>query len=142
MAFNWTAYRCDFVLLFLTRILRMISYGSLSVVFFENLFNKHISEVEATWMQTAIVSGDIVISLFLTTRADRIGRLNTLILGAILKLITGLVYAESSNLIILLITGIFGVISVTGGEIGPFMPIEQSALSQLIEKSTDDHSEV
>lgn len=40
MAFNYTKYRKDFVLLFLTRILRMISYGMLAVVFFKNLFNK------------------------------------------------------------------------------------------------------
>ena len=73
-----------------------------------------------------------MISLFLTTRADKIGRVNTLMLGALLKLITGIVYAESSSIIILTISGIFGVISVTGGEIGPFMPIEQSAMTQLV----------
>ena len=85
----------------------------------------------------SIVAGDIFISLFLTTRADKLGRVNTLMIGSLLKLITGLVYAESSNVIILTIAGIFGVISVTGGEIGPFMPIEQSALSQLVEKCCD-----
>jgi hypothetical protein len=35
-------------------------------------------------------------------------------LGALLKLLTGLFYAYSSNIYILVITGIFGVISVTG----------------------------
>jgi hypothetical protein len=44
-------------------------------------------------------------------------------LGALLKLITGIVYAESNNIFLLTISGIFGVISVSGGEIGPFMPI-------------------
>ena len=58
-------------------------------------------------------------------------------LGALLKLTTGLIYAESTNVVVLIIAGIFGVISVTGGEIGPFMPIEQSALSQLVEKCCD-----
>ena len=58
-------------------------------------------------------------------------------LGAILKFITGLCYAEASNTVILLISGILGVISVSGGEIGPFMPIEQSALSQLVEHCTN-----
>lgn len=124
-------------MLFLTRIFRMIGYGMLAIVFFTNLFFKGISEVQASWIQTGIVAGDIMISLFLTTRADKMGRLNTLMLGAILKLVTGLIYAESESIFILLITGIFGVISVTGGEIGPFMPIEQSALTELIEKSSD-----
>jgi predicted MFS family arabinose efflux permease len=43
---------------------------------------------------------------------------------------------------ILIIAGILGVISVTGGEIGPFMPVEQSALTQLIEKCTDEQEMV
>lgn len=90
--------------------------------------------MQAGWIQSFIVAGDIVISLFLTTRADKLGRINTLMLGALLKLITGIIYAESDNMTILIVAGIFGVVSVTGGEIGPFMPIEQSALTQLVEK--------
>lgn len=65
------------------------------------------------------------------------GRKNTLIIGSILKIMTGIVYAYSESLIILVITGIFGVISVSGSEFGPFMPIEQSALSQIIEECSD-----
>ena len=57
--------------------------------------------------------------------------------GALLKLTTGLIYAESIDAETLKMAGIFGVLSVTGGEIGPFMPIEQSALSQLVEKCCD-----
>lgn len=58
--------------------------------------------------------GDIVISLYLTTKADKIGRKKTLIIGAILKIITGIFYAYSSSLIVLVVMGIVGVISVTG----------------------------
>ncbi len=46
-------------------------------------------------LQTYIIVGDIIISLYLTTNADRIGRKKTLIIGAILKLITGLTYSLS-----------------------------------------------
>lgn len=123
MAFNYRRHCKDFTLLFVTRIMRMIAYGMLAVIFFDNLFMKGISEIEAGWIQTCIVFGDIFISLFLTTRADKIGRINTLMLGSLLKLITGVIYAESESIVILIFTGIFGVISVTGGEIGPFMPI-------------------
>ena len=115
MAFNYREHCRDFVLLFLTRILRMIAYGMLAVVFFDNLFYKDISKLKASSIQTCIVFGDIIISLYLTTRADRIGRVNTLMLGALLKMITGIIYAESDSVTILIIAGIFGVISVTGG---------------------------
>jgi len=97
MGFNYKLHCRDFVLLFLTRIMRMISYGMLAVVFFQNLFFKGFSEMESSWIQTGIVFGDIFISLYLTTRADKIGRILTLMLGSLLKLITGLVYAESQN---------------------------------------------
>jgi len=93
----------------------MIGYGMLAIVFFNNLFYKGITEWQASWIQTGIVAGDIVISLFLTTRADKLGRINTLMMGALLKLITGLIYAEAESHLILLISGILGVISVTGG---------------------------
>lgn len=101
----------------------MFSYGMLSLVFFDNLFYKGLATDQASWIQSGIVFGDIFLSLVLTTRADRIGRINTLMLGSLLKLITGIFYAESTNIIILTISGILGVISVSGGEIGPFMPI-------------------
>jgi hypothetical protein len=101
----------------------MISYGMLAVIFFQHLFYKGIGEIQASLIQTGIVTGDIVISLLLTTQADKIGRINALMIGSLLKLITGIIYAQSDNITVLVVTGIFGVISVTGGEIGPFMPI-------------------
>lgn len=115
MAFLYRDKCKEFVLLFITRILRMFSYGMLALVFFDNLFFKGLSADQASWIQSGIVFGDIIISLILTTQADRYGRINTLMIGALLKLITGLCYAKSDSIIILTISGILGVISVTGG---------------------------
>lgn len=115
MSFHYKKKCKDFTLLFLTRILRMFSYGMLAVVFFDNLFNKGINSTEASWLQSSIVFGDIFISLLLTTKADKIGRINTLMFGALLKLFTGLFYAFTSNLVLLAISGILGVISISGG---------------------------
>jgi predicted MFS family arabinose efflux permease len=142
MAFNYRRYHRDFALLFVTRIMRMIAYGMLAVIFLQHLFEKGLSELEASTIQSGIVVGDIVISLYLTTRADKLGRINTLMVGSLLKLVTGLIYADSNDSFVLLVAGVFGVISVTGAEIGPFMPIEQSALAQLVEKSCDHSDEV
>jgi MFS family permease len=115
MAFTYQSKYRDFVLLFITRILRMFSYGMLAVVFFNNLFSKGLTATESSWIQSGIVFGDVLISLVLTTHADRIGRLSTLMFGSLLKLVTGLCYAESSNTIILIVSGVLGVISVPGG---------------------------
>ena len=142
MGLNYQQKCCDFVLLFVTRILRMFSYGMLSLIFFDNLLYKGLTTDQSSWIQSGIVFGDVLVSLVLTTQADRIGRINTLMFGSLLKLLTGLCYAESDNAIILVVSGILGVISVSGGEIGPFMPIEQSALSQLIDECSDSKEEV
>jgi len=115
MAFHYKKKCKDFTLLFLTRILRMFSYGMLAVIFFDNLFQKGINATDASWLQSSIVFGDIFLSLILTTKADKIGRVNTLMLGALLKLATGLFYAFTSDIILLAISGILGVISISGG---------------------------
>lgn len=93
MGFNLNLSSRDLKLIFLTRILRMFSYGMLAVVFFDNLFFKNVQPPYASWIQSAIILGDIVVSLLLTTLADKIGRRNTLMFASLLKLITGVIYA-------------------------------------------------
>ena len=124
----------DIVLLFLAKIIRMFSYGALSVVFIQALVKKEIKEEDIGFLQSLIAFGDIVISLYLTTKADKLGRQKTLTVGACLKVITGIIYATSNNYFLLAISGIVGVLSVTGSEIGPFVPIEQAALVEIIDK--------
>jgi len=47
-------------------------------------------------------------------------------------LAAGVVFALTSNPILLVIAAIIGVISPSGNEIGPFLPVEQAMLSQLV----------
>jgi MFS family permease len=81
---------------------------------------------------TLTLVGDTVISLYLTTRADRMGRRRILIVGAILMAAAGLAFACTHNLVLLIIAGTMGVISPSGNEVGPFLSIEQAALSHVI----------
>src|SRR3954467_4812431 len=46
--------------------------------------------------------------------------------------LAGLVFASTGNLFLLLIAGTIGVISPSGNEVGPFLSIEQAALSHVI----------
>jgi MFS family permease len=81
---------------------------------------------------TVILLGDLGVSLWLTARADSLGRRRCLLAGAVLKVFAGAAFALASpeSTWILFPAGIIGVISSTGGEIGPFLPIEQAALTQ------------
>ena len=128
----------DGYLLFVTRFLRLFAYGSLSVVLIFYLIGLGLSESQTGLLLTLTLVGDTVISLYLTTRADRIGRRRMLIVGAILMAGAGLAFACTSNLLFLIIAGTIGVISPSGHEVGPFLSIEQAALAHVVPESVED----
>src|SRR5205807_2683670 len=119
-------------LLFLTRVTRLFAYGSLSVVLVFYLTSLGLSASQTGILLTLTLAGDVAVSLYLTTRADRIGRRRMLIVGAILMAAAGLAFACTKNLLLLIIAGTIGVISPSGNEVGPFFSIEQAALSHVV----------
>src|SRR6266853_4647301 len=119
-------------LLFLTRFVRLFAYGSLSVVLVFYLVGLGLSASQTGLLLTLTLVGDTLVSLYLTTRADRIGRRRMLILGAALMVAAGLVFASTSHLWLLILAGTIGVISPSGNEVGPFLSIEQAALSHVV----------
>src|ERR1700693_1377704 len=123
-------------LLFLTRFVRLFAYGSLSVVLVFYLISLGLSDSQTGLLLTLTLLGDTVVSLCLTTRADRIGRRRMLIAGAILMAAAGLAFAFTRNFLFLLIAGTIGVISPSGHEVGPFLSIEQAALSHVVSPQT------
>ena len=122
----------DAWLLFATRFTRLFAYGALSVVLVFYLVGLGFSEAQTGVLLTLTLAGDTVVSLYLTTRADRIGRRRMLLIGAVLMVAAGLTFAFSRSLWILTLAGTIGVISPSGGEVGPFLPIEQAALSHVV----------
>ncbi len=93
MAFNYRKKGFEILLIFIARIVRMFTYGMLVVVFMDSLFYKGINEAHRILIQIFIIVGDILISLLITTQAEKIGRINTLIAASILKVIAGLCFA-------------------------------------------------
>jgi MFS family permease len=122
----------DGYLLFLTRFMRLFAYGSLSVILVFYLVGLGLNASQTGLLLTLTLVGDTVISLYLTTRADRIGRRRMLIVGSILMAAAGVAFACTSNLLLLIIAGTIGVISPSGNEVGPFLSIEQAALSHVV----------
>lgn len=124
--------RKDIPILFATRIIRMFGYGFLSVVLALYLAQRGLSEGEIGLLLTLTLAGDAAITLWITTSADRMGRRRMLLLGAGLMIMAGVIFSLTGNYILLVVTAIIGVISPSGNEIGPFLSIEQAALSQLL----------
>lgn len=126
----------DVHLLLITRFIRMFAYGSSTLIlalFFAALGH---SDTKIGLFMTLTLVGDVLISLALTLFADRLGRRKILLLGALLMVLSGMVFASMSNYWILLFAAVVGVISPSGNEIGPFRAVEESTLAHLTEAST------
>ena len=119
-------------LLFATRLVRLFAYGFLSVVLALYLAQVGLTTTQIGMLFTFTLIGDAGISLWITTSADRIGRKRMLLLGAGLMLFAGIVFVLTGNIVLLIAAAIIGVLSPSGNEIGPFLSIEQAALSQIV----------
>jgi MFS family permease len=122
----------DIKILFSTRIIRLFCYGFLSVVLALYLAKTGLDERQIGLLFTLTLAGDAAITLWLTTSADRFGRKKTLLLGSLLMAGAGLVFVWTRNYIVLILAAILGVISPADKDIGPFLSVEQSSLTQLI----------
>src|SRR5205085_10925 len=119
--------------LFAMRIVRMFAYGLLGVVLVLYLAARGLDTARIGTLLTLTFLGDAAISLWLTTRADRWGRRKTLVAGALLMVAGGAVMAVTGDFTLLVIGATVGVISPTGGEVGPFLAVEQACLAQVVE---------
>src|SRR5262245_36918599 len=132
-------FRRDVVLLFATRFARMFAYGLVSLILVLYLTRIGFDEKTSGLLISLSLTGDMLISLWMTTRADRIGRRKMLFAGALLMTLAGLVFVSTSFFPLLVIAAVVGVISPSGNEIGPFLAIEQAALSEEVTGSQRTH---
>jgi MFS family permease len=117
-------------LLFATCAVRSFAYGFLSVILGLYLDAIGLSTTAIGWIFTAALTGGAVMTVIITSIADSVGRKNLLIFGAILMALAGWVFAVSGNPIMLVLAAVFGTISPSGKEVGPFLSIEQAILPQ------------
>lgn len=122
----------DVRILFITRMLRLFGYGSISVILLIYLSRIGLSEPQIGLLLTLTLLGDTFISLWLTTRADCVGRRKMLVVGAVLMAFGGIMFAVTTDFAFLLLAATVGVISPSGNEVGPFLSIEQAALSSIV----------
>jgi MFS family permease len=124
--------RSNVALLFAARSIRLFAYGALSVVLALYLHEIGLSSADIGLLFTLTLAGDAGITLWITTTADRLGRKKMLLLGAGLMVLAGVVFSLTGNIFLLMVAAVVGVISPSGNEIGPFLSLEQAALSQLL----------
>ncbi len=118
--------------LFAARIARMFGYGFLAVILVLYLSALGLDEMHIGLLLTLTLIGDTVVSLWLSTHADRYGRRVTLAVGALLIVGAGVVFLATDAFWLLLLAATIGVISPSGYEVGPFLAVEQAALTQTV----------
>ena len=119
--------------------LRMANYGLTNQVLTLYLKSLNINEIKIGLFMTLTLIGDIIISYYLTWNADeKIGRRNVMIMGTIMMFFLGVIFGinieinnETIHFYILLIAAIFGVISPSGDETGPFKSVEEASIAHL-----------
>src|SRR3954462_1775477 len=92
-------------LLFATRFVRLFAYGALSVVLVLYLVGLGLSESDTGLLLSATLLGDTLVSLYLTTQADRIGRRRMLMIGAALMAAAGVAFALTHQMWLLVVAG-------------------------------------
>ena len=122
----------DVATLFVMRTIRMAAYGGLAIVLALYLVEIGLTEGQVGLLLAVTLAGDAVVSLLLTTRADRLGRRPTPVVGAALMVLGGIVFVSTGEFVVLVAAAIVAVLSPSGNEVGPFLPVEQAALSEVI----------
>jgi len=120
----------DARLLFAARIVRLFAYGFVAVVLVLYLSAIGLDDHRIGLLLSLTLAGDVIVSLFLTTRADALGRKRTLLAGALLMIGAAVVFAFTRDFTLLVLAATIGVISPSGNEVGPFLAVEQVALTQ------------
>ena len=112
-------------------MVRLFACGLLAVVLALYLAAVGLNAGQIGLLLTLTFAGDAAISLWLSTRADRLGRRRTLRIGAALMVLGGAGMALTDNFIVLTLAATIGVISPTGAEVGPFLAVEQACLAHI-----------
>ncbi len=115
-------------LLFATCAVRNFAYGFLSIVLGLYLAALGLDPAAIGLVFTAALVGGAVMTIAVTSVADRRGRRRLLVIGAILMAVAGAIFAVTDQLLLLLVAAVIGTISPSGKDVGPFLAIEQAIL--------------
>ncbi|KAJ3054551.1 hypothetical protein HK097_001529 [Rhizophlyctis rosea] len=129
----------DSHLLLATRAVRLFAYGTIGIFLALYLKRLGFTDTQIGLFLSLTLAGDAVLSFVVSANADHLGRRLMLVAGAILMTISGAAFATVDLFVkgaplfwALTALGVIGVISPSGNEVGPFMPVEQSILSNSV----------
>jgi MFS family permease len=117
-------------IIFSTKALRSFGDGMMSIALAQYAVAIGLSGFEAGAVASSALVGTSIMTWLVGRYVERLGRRRVLIGAALLTTLTGVAYALSSNLAILVAVAFFGTVNPTSGDVSSFLPVEQAILAQ------------
>ncbi len=118
-------------LLFVTKALRVFAYSYISIILPLYLLRSGYSAFFVGIVVTVAILSSVFYNVLISKYADSFGRGRSLILLSFMMALSGIIFALNINNYFIMIAAFIGAISVTGTETGPFLSIEQAALTKF-----------
>ena len=123
-------------MVFGTKGVRSFGDGMMSIGLAQYANAIGLSGLQAGLVATSALVGTSLMTWLVGQYVERIGRRRMLIWAAFLTISTGVAYAASSSLAVLLGVAFIGTVNPTSGDVSSFLPIEQAILAQESEART------
>lgn len=116
-------------LLLTSRGLRAFGDGFIALILPVYLIGLGLSAFQVGLIISATLLGSAALTLLVGLAAHRIAARTLLMLASVLMLGTGLAFSEARAFWPLLVVGFVGTLNPSGGDVSPFLPLEQSLLA-------------
>lgn len=120
-------------LIYFARFVRALCFSSVSVVFALFLLSRDFSALEIGMIVSATLIEDAVLTALVSVLSHRIGLRNLLLIASLILSASGAVFAFATERWAILLAAVFGIISPSGYEGGPFGAVEQAVISENAE---------
>lgn len=122
-----------------SRAVRTFAYGFVSVLLGIYLEEKGLSDFQIGAIFTLALVGSAVGTIIAGLLTDRLGRRRFLLVFGMLMAASGLAFALSDSFYLLALFALTGTLTPSGGEVGPFLSLEQTMLPQTSDFSRRTH---
>jgi MFS family permease len=122
----------DRLLVFMACGVRNLAYGMSSVILGVYLAGLGLSATVIGGVFTAALAGGALLTVGLSSVADRLGRRKIACVSAALMAASAAGFALADQPALLAIAAAFGAANPSGKEIGPFLSVEQAILPQVV----------
>jgi MFS family permease len=122
-----------------TRGARALVDGTVATVLPAYLIARGLGPTQVGAVVTATLLGSAAVTLLLGLRGGHLDGVRLLRLVALVMVATGLAFGLAASFAVLLVIAALGTINPSGGDVSPFLPIEQSLLPDTVPADRRTH---